>query len=140
MKINGGCHCGNIQYQAEIDKNKVILCHCSDCQKMSGAPFRGVLVAKGDTFSLTGTLKNYVKTTADSGAPRVQSFCPECGTHIYATSIDEPEDRSAKIYNIRLGTVKQKNQLKPTIEIWCDSREPWLAPVDGAKQCATGPK
>jgi hypothetical protein len=76
MKINGACHCGNIQYEADIDENKVILCHCSDCQQMSGAPFRGVVVALSDTFSIQGTTKDYIKTTADSGTPRAQSFCP----------------------------------------------------------------
>lgn len=145
MKINGGCHCGNIQYKAEIDENKVILCHCTDCQQMSGAPFRGIVVTTGDKFSLTGNLKAYIKETANSGNPRTQSFCPECGTHIYATSveklgIDEPVDRSKKMYNVRLGTVQQKDKLKPTMEIWCDSREAWLEPVEGTKQFATGPQ
>jgi hypothetical protein len=36
--------------------------------------------------------------------------------------------------------VKQKDQLKPTEEIWCDSREAWVAPVEGAKQFEAMPK
>lgn len=135
MHINGGCHCGNIEYEAEIDANKVVLCHCTDCQTMSGSPFRGVVIASEEKFKLKGTIKDYVKQSANSGNPRAQGFCPECGTHIYATSIGN----EAKVYNLRLGTVEQRKQLKPTIEIWCDSRQDWLAPVENTKQIAGQP-
>jgi len=139
MKVTGGCHCGNIQYEAEIDESKVILCHCTDCKEMSGAPYRGIVIATGASLLLHGDIKDYIKTTANSGNPRVQSFCAECGTHIYATSVDKNEDLATKKYNLRLGTVHQRGQLSPTIEIWCDSRESWVAPIAGAKQFAGSP-
>ena len=37
MKIQGGCHCGKISYEAEIDPEKVAICHCTDCQSGSGS-------------------------------------------------------------------------------------------------------
>ena len=40
MKIDGTCHCGNITYQAEIDPDQVYICHCTDCQTISGSAFR----------------------------------------------------------------------------------------------------
>ena len=40
MKIDGGCHCGYITYAAEIDPEKVGICHCTDCQTLSGTAFR----------------------------------------------------------------------------------------------------
>lgn len=135
MNINGGCHCGNIEYTAEIDEQKIALCHCTDCQQMSGSPFRGVVFASEDNTMLNGTIKDYIKQSANSGNPRAQGFCPECGTHIYATSVgNEP-----KIYGFRIGTIEQRNQLTPTIEIWCDSRQSWVKPVEGAKQIAGQP-
>jgi hypothetical protein len=36
MKIDGRCHCGYITYEAEIDPEKVMICHCADCQTLSG--------------------------------------------------------------------------------------------------------
>jgi hypothetical protein len=42
MKIDGRCHCGYITYQAEIDPEKVMICHCTDCQTLSGSAFRTV--------------------------------------------------------------------------------------------------
>ncbi len=40
MKIDGRCHCGYITYEAEIDPEKVMICHCSDCQTLSGSTDR----------------------------------------------------------------------------------------------------
>src|SRR5215831_5403921 len=86
MKIDGGCHCGNITYVAEIDPDKVGLCHCTDCQTLSGSAFRISVPAARNAFSLSGGQpKIYVKT-AESGAKRAQAFCPECGTPIYAAA------------------------------------------------------
>ena len=82
MKIDGGCHCGNITYEADIDPDKVVICHCTDCQTLSGSAFRTVALSREGTFKLrSGEPKIYLKT-AQSGAKRQQSFCPECGTPI----------------------------------------------------------
>jgi hypothetical protein len=78
------------------------------------------LVAAGD-FRLQGTPKIYVKT-ADSGMQRAQAFCPDCGTPLYATAA-EPEP---KIYNIRLGTARQRDVLQPRFQVWSRSALPWL--------------
>src|SRR4029450_12628237 len=40
MKIDRGCHCGKIRYAAEVDPGKVVICHCTDCQTLSGSAFR----------------------------------------------------------------------------------------------------
>ena len=88
MKIEGACHCGYITYEAEIDLEKVGICHCTDCQTLSGSAFRTLAFTREGTFELlTGELKIYVKTSA-SGNQRPQSFCPECGTPIYSTSTE----------------------------------------------------
>ena len=86
MKIDGACHCGYITYQAEIDPKKVAICHCTDCQTLSGSPFRAFVPATTSMFKLlTGQPKVYVKR-AESGADRAQGFCPECGTPIYSVA------------------------------------------------------
>ena len=82
MKIDGGCHCGNITYTAEVDPDKVGICHCTDCQTLTGTAFRVSVAATKEAFHITGQAKIYVKT-AESGAKRAQAFCPECGTPIY---------------------------------------------------------
>jgi len=95
MKIDGCCHCGYITYEAEIDPEKVMICHCTDCQTLSGSAFRTVALTREGTCKLpSGELKIYVKT-GENGAKRPQSFCPECGTPIYSTTVGDPRSVSA---------------------------------------------
>ena len=76
MKVDGGCHCGHIRYEAEVDPDKVVICHCTDCQTLSGSAFRTVVPTNEGTFKLlSGEPKVYVKT-GESGNKRVQTFCP----------------------------------------------------------------
>ncbi len=40
MKIDGHCYCGEITFEAEVDPNGLNICHCTDCQTLSGSAFR----------------------------------------------------------------------------------------------------
>ncbi len=123
MKITGGCHCGAITFEAEADPKNASICHCTDCQQLTGAAFRTSIRADFGTFKvLTGEPAVYVKT-GDSGNKRAQGFCRNCGSPIFATSAGDTQPKS---YNIRLGIVRQRNELVPTTQIWCRSAQPWL--------------
>ena len=129
MKIDGGCHCGNIRYEAEIDPASVRICHCTDCQTLSGSAFRISVRAAKDAFSLrAGRPKIYVKT-AESGNKRAQAFCPECGTAIYAADVTDPQ-----VFNIRVGTVRQRAELRPKSQGWCRSAHDWVMDLHSIKQ------
>jgi hypothetical protein len=121
MHINGACHCGAISFTAEIDPARVMVCHCSDCQVLSGAPLRAVVPAPIERFVLRGQPKTYIKV-AQSGSRRAQVFCPECGTALYGSAVENPSS-----VVIRLGCVEQRAQLKPRVQIWQQSAMPWLA-------------
>lgn len=96
MEIDGQCHCGATAYTAEVDDSNIVICHCTDCQEVSSAPFRyGVKSLPNAVNFKTGTPKEYIKT-ADSGNQRAQVFCINCGTTLYARSVDEGD----KIYNL----------------------------------------
>lgn len=128
MHITGACHCGKIRYEAEVDPGHTSICHCTDCQVLTGTAFRVSVRAELGTFRITsGVPRVYTKTTAESGTPREQAFCEHCGTPIYATS-PGPEPR---VYNLRTGAIEQRAQLRPTVQIWARSRVAWLADVLG---------
>lgn len=122
MKVDGRCHCGRITYEAELDPAGILVCHCTDCQALSGSAFRTVALTKPGGFRLlAGELKVYVKV-AESGARRQQTFCPECGSPIYSTT----EGAEPRVYSLRLGTCRQRAELTPVGQIWCRSALPWL--------------
>jgi hypothetical protein len=134
MHIDGRCHCGYITFEAEIDPETVGICHCTDCQAFSGAPYRVTVPARRENFKLlSGRPKAYVKT-AESGNKRVQAFCPECGTHIYAAA---PGD--SPVYGLRLGTIKQRAQLVPKRQIWHRSSLAWAQDIHAMPSIAKQP-
>jgi hypothetical protein len=125
MHIDGACHCGAVTFTAQIDPARAAVCHCTDCQVMSGSAFRLVVLADYASLELRGRTKQYVKT-ADSGNRRAQVFCPECATPLYATSPENPVTVS-----IRLGCVKQRAQIAPLAQVWHRSALPWVESLPG---------
>jgi hypothetical protein len=131
MKIDGGCHCGYISYDAEVDPENVGICHCTDCQTLSGTAYRVSVRAPKETFHLTrGQPKIYIKI-AESGAKRAQAFCPECGTPIYSAAPADPQ-----VFNIRVGTARQRAELKPKSQGWCRSARDWVMDIHSIPQFA----
>jgi hypothetical protein len=128
MKVTGQCHCGNVSYEAEVDPATVRVCHCSDCQRLTGTAFRTNVATLPGTFRLTGGQpKIYIKT-AESGTKRAHAFCPECGAPIYATSTD-PNPSS---YGLRVGGIDQRGALPaPARQVWCRSALPWSMDITG---------
>jgi hypothetical protein len=132
MKINGGCHCGAITYEAEVDPERVAICHCTDCQTQSGSAFRVVVPAKPGAFKLlTGEPKFYLKT-AESGRQRSQAFCADCGTPIYSA-----DPTNTKQFGIRVGTVQQRAALLPKRQLWCRSALGWTQHIEPITQVQT---
>jgi hypothetical protein len=122
MRIDGRCYCGDITYEAEADPAQTRICHCTDCQHLTGTAFRTVVpCAKGSFRLLSGEPRAFLKT-AESGAVREQGFCPRCGTPLYATS----PGPDPKVYGVRIGSIRQRDQFIPSLQIWARSEQPWL--------------
>jgi hypothetical protein len=126
MKVTGSCHCGFITVEAEADPEKVGICHCTDCQSGTGSAFRVSVPISGATLKMTGEPTAYVKTTADSGNPRVQAFCPKCGSPIYSTT---PGEGRQAFYMLRVGILDQRDQLAPKVQNWARSARPWVGGI-----------
>lgn len=126
MKVHGRCHCGEIAYEAEVDAGLVSICHCTDCQALTGTAYRVSVPAKAEDFRiLSGAPKIYVKT-AESGRARAQAFCATCGTPIYASDVSKPV-----MFNLRTGALAEYAQLKPVRQIWCRSALDWVQDLSG---------
>lgn len=133
MDISGGCFCGLVEYESELEeKTWVGICHCRDCQIFSGSAFRMACIAGIDAFRFTKGRPKYFDKRADSGSIRRLAFCGECGTHLCSMP-SEPDSKPAYV-SIRLSTAREFPTLNPTVEIFCDSRVSWLKPLEGCAQ------
>ena len=122
MKVNGSCHCGQVAYEAEVDPGRSSICHCTDCQVLTGTAYRVSIPAIAGTFRLlSGNPTVYLKTTADSGNKRRHAFCPTCGSPVF---VHADEDNPA-IRTLRVGGLAQRDQLPPKRRIWCQSALWW---------------
>ena len=134
MTVNGRCHCGAISYEAVVDPARVGLCHCTDCQTLTGSAYRATVPAPAETFTLRGVPpKIYVKT-AEGGARRAHAFCPECGSPVYSRSATE----QPKTYSLRVGCLEQRKELRPARQIWCRSALPWAMNLQGVTRAEKG--
>jgi len=124
MKVHGQCHCGAIRYEAEVDPARTQACHCTDCQRLSGSPYRVSIPAPRESFVLlSGNPRIYVKT-ADSGNKRAQAFCADCGSPIYSSAVSDPP-----MYSLRVACLDERADLPPHKQIWCRSSLGWAADV-----------
>ena len=121
MKIEGGCLCGKVRYSADAEPAFVGVCHCKNCQKQAGTAFSVVFGIPRPALSIQGTLKTF-NDRGDSGKAVYRRFCPDCGSPI----LSEIEARPS-VAIIKAGTLDDTSWLKPTMEVFCDSAQPWVS-------------
>jgi len=76
---------------------------------------------------MPGQPTSYLKTTADSGKPRVQAFCSKCGSPIYSTTPGKGQQAS---YTVRVGILHQRDQLTPKRQNWFRSARAWVTNLE----------
>lgn len=126
MKVQGRCHCSAITYEAEVEPGTVNVCHCLDCQMLTGSAFRANIAAPAASFRiLRGKPRRYVKV-GDSGVRRTHAFCETCGSPIYSCAEHDPQT-----YSLRVGALGRPEALGvPARQIWAKRRLPWVTSLD----------
>jgi hypothetical protein len=95
MKLEGGCYCRAIRYQASGDALFKGQCHCRECQYISGGHPNVVIGMPEPGFAYTkGKAKAYRRSDLDN--PVAREFCPECGTHILTRTPNLPAPCSSR--------------------------------------------
>jgi hypothetical protein len=85
MKIEGGCYCKAIRYEAEGTPLFKGQCHCRECQYVSGGgPNFTMALADGGFRYTKGTPKAFRRKDLDK--PVTREFCGECGTQLLSRS------------------------------------------------------
>jgi hypothetical protein len=118
-EIKGRCRCGKVTYSSAADPVFVGICHCTNCQKMTGSAYSAVVAVPTPTLAVTGTTKRF-DDVGDSGKATHRDFCPECGS-----TVTESADVMPGITMIGIGTLDDPSSVKPAMQIYCDSALPW---------------
>lgn len=132
METTGACFCGGIEYRAEVDDQRVGVCHCRDCQILSGSAFRLAAVVAPGSFAITrGEPRTFDKTAA-SGRSRRLLFCGDCGSHI--ASLPPDPDAPGAFVSLRIATSKDFSSFAPAYELWCGSSAAWMPRLEGTRR------
>jgi hypothetical protein len=120
-KMNGSCLCGSIRYACDAEPLLTAVCHCPRCQKQTGTSF-SVLVAvpKGSLRIEGATLKTF-DDVGESGLPVRRRFCGKCGSPIASYLEAMPT-----LAFVKAGTLENTSWLNPTMEVWCETAQPWI--------------
>lgn len=83
-KVSGGCLCGKIRFETDATPAFQLLCHCTDCQTVSGAPYYTAYVVPIDGVTLLSGEPNGYTVKSDQGRDNRRMFCPDCGSRLWA--------------------------------------------------------
>lgn len=131
--VKGGCLCGAIRYESEVDAVATAVCHCRNCQRQSGSAFSILVAVPKPSLKLEGEVRTFLDR-GESGAEVRRQFCGTCGSALVSLVDSMPD-----LAWIKAGTLDDVSWLQPQMHIWCDSVQPWVRLPEGVPQIARNP-
>lgn len=122
----GLCYCGAVQYQITRPIALVVNCHCQACRARTGAAYSTYAVVAQQALNITqGAECIGAYEVAGEGT---KHFCVRCGTPLYNQNARYP-GRLMVYY----GTLATHAGLTPAVNIYCESKLPWVDAVASFK-------
>ena len=131
--FSGKCLCGKVTYNCQAEPKAIFNCHCEDCRRATGSVFGTNLFVPEEKVEIFGEFSSYTHTS-DSGSTMTKRFCPNCGSLLFGKN-------SAKIgvISIRAGSVDQLDLIKPSVNVFMDSKVPSTSIDENLKQASRMP-
>lgn len=121
--FEGGCFCGAIHYRVHVAPRFTYLCHCSDCRRINGSALHAGIAVDASGFEITAGTPHDFATTADSGHTITRYACARCGTQLWSITTADMSMVSLKAGSV---TSVAHEDIRPTLQIFWDSRVPWV--------------
>jgi hypothetical protein len=81
MKLEGGCYCGRLRYEAVGKSMLRAQCHCRPCQYFSGGSANIFMLMPTEGFRYSkGEPKQFKRDDLENAVTR--EFCGDCGTQL----------------------------------------------------------
>ena len=120
--LTGGCFCGAIRYEASGEPFNATACHCSDCRRITAAPFVAWFSVPASRFRfILGEPRHFA-----SSAVAVRSFCPGCGTPLTFKHEDWPGE-----VDITTCSLGHPELVPPRDHVRTTGQLPWVHVADG---------
>ena len=122
MKLQGGCFCGAVRYEADGEPFNSTLCHCSDCRKSSGAPAVAWFSVRRAELRWTTQPPFMFRSSAHA----LRGFCPSCGASLVFEDEEWPDE-----VDITTASLDDPDQMPPRDHTFVRSRLRWMDLHDG---------
>jgi hypothetical protein len=76
MKHSGGCHCGQVKFETDLNPMLSMQCNCSSCRRLTGSVNMGMYYQE-DEVNFSGD-QVYYEYEGGSGGNMKMGFCPKC--------------------------------------------------------------
>jgi hypothetical protein len=117
--IEGSCQCEEVTYKLFKPPQKVIACHCTECQKLSTGPFSVTAIIASKDIVFQGELKEWSRLS-DSENKNNAKFFPTCGNRIYHYNPADSETIKLKLKPINLSDA---SIFDPSAHIWVSEKQ-----------------
>jgi len=124
----GGCACGAVRFRFTDAPLFVHCCHCTRCQRETGAPFAHHAVIERTRLELLQGDPVFTLAPADSGRKHYVARCAGCGTAMWNCW----GSREGVVAYVRVGAMDEPARFPPLAHIYVRSKQPWLALPDDA--------
>ncbi|KAK5018324.1 DUF636 domain-containing protein [Cryomyces antarcticus] len=122
--------CSQIAYEYDGEPATTALCHCTDCQKWTGAAYTSNVVVPRTAFRVTkGSPKTYDAVGA-SGKVNKHFFCGNCGSGLYTELEIMPDVTCVKSGGLDEGAADHPI----AVEFYTKDRLKYSQAVQGADQ------
>lgn len=133
MVLDGHCLCGEVAYTIDGEVKFTAICHCTDCQRQTGAAVSLVIGIDDDALQISGPLKKFITVGEEHKTNTNRSFCSNCGSPVMSRI-----DAMPGLTFIKAGTLNDTSWLNPTLEVFCRSAQPWTVEIPGAERFDAG--
>ena len=128
----GACACGAVRYRLEATPLVVHCCHCTWCQRETGAAFALNAMLEAANVTLLQGEPEPVATPSQSGKGQTIWRCPDCRVAVWSTYAGAGE----KLRFMRVGTLDAGHDIKPDVHIYTSTKQSWVLLPDGVPQYA----
>ena len=129
--VKGSCQCGQVRYTLHNKPKGVFACHCTECQKLSTAPYSVTAIIAKQDIEFSGKMDEWSRSS-DSGNTNSAKFCPNCGNRIYHFN---PDDQATVKLKLKPVDSESAHLFEPTAHIWTQEKLDWVEIPKGLKVC-----
>ncbi|MEM7019552.1 MAG: GFA family protein [Pseudomonadota bacterium] len=83
-RITGGCLCGKVRFETDAVPFHQLLCHCTDCQHVSGSAFYTAYIVPLASMTLLQGEPGSFAVKSDQGRDNTRKFCRDWGSRLWA--------------------------------------------------------